>query len=52
MSMERTILSITRQDRIRNTVVRERTKANDVIEQIGSMKGQWAGHIAPMDNDK
>ena len=23
-----------------------------VIEQISSMKGQWAGHIACMDNSK
>ena len=27
----------------------ERTRVTDIIEQIGRMKGQWAGHIARMD---
>ena len=51
-SMERTILSNTRQDSIRNAVIREGPKVNEVIERIGSMKGQWAGHIPHMDNSK
>ena len=51
-NMERVILNVTRQDRIRNAINRERTKVKDVIERISSMKGQWAGHIARMDNSK
>ena len=52
-SMERTSLNITRQDeiRIRIVTIRERTRV-DIIERIGSMKWQWAWHIARMDNSK
>ena len=37
---QRSIQNVTRQDRIRNAINRERTKVKDVIERIRSMKGQ------------
>ena len=51
-SMERTILNITRQDKIGNVTIRDRTRVTDIIERIGSMKEQWAGHITLTDNSK
>ena len=50
--MERAILNIIRQDKIRNAIIRERTKVKDVIERINSMKGQWVGDIARINNSK
>ena len=50
--MERAILNIARQDKVRNAIIRERTTVKDVTERINSMKGQWAGHIARMNNSK
>ena len=37
-------------DKIRNEVVRSRTKVRDVIERAQYTKGQWAGHLARMKN--
>ena len=51
-SMERSILNITRKDHIRNEEVRQRTGATDILGKINTMKGQWAGHLARMDNKR
>ena len=51
-SMEITILNIARQDKIRNFAIRERARVTDIIERMCSMRGQWTGHIARMDNRK
>ena len=47
-STKRAMLNITRRDRIRNEIIRSKTKINDIIEKLSKMKGQWAGHIARM----
>ena len=51
-SMETAIFNTTRQEKIRSAIIREGTKVKDVIERISSMKGQWGGHIARVDNSK
>ena len=51
-SMEKIVLTITKQEKIRNVAMRERTRVNCIIEQIVSLKGQWAGYNAQMDNTK
>ena len=51
-STKRAMLNITRRDRIRNEIIRSKTKINDIIEKVSKMKGQWAGHIARMRNNK
>jgi hypothetical protein len=33
-------------DRIRNQVIRQRTKVTDIAHRISMLKRQWAGHIS------
>ena len=49
-SMERSLLNITKRDKIRNEVIRSKTKVVDIIDKVPCMRGQWAGHIARMSN--
>jgi hypothetical protein len=45
-AMERTMLKITRRDRMRNTWIREKTKVKDVLSEAAKQKWRWAGHVA------
>jgi hypothetical protein len=36
---------ISLRDRIRNQVVRQRTKVTDIAHRIRMLKWQWAGHV-------
>ena len=40
-SMERSLLNITRRDKIRNEIIRSKTGVIDIIEKVKCMKGQW-----------
>ncbi|MEE4247402.1 MAG: reverse transcriptase domain-containing protein [Kangiellaceae bacterium] len=51
-SMERSMLNITLKDRIRKEVIRSKTQLTDITEKAQQMKGQWAGHLARMDNSR
>ena len=51
-SMERAMLNITRKDKIKNEVIRSKTKVIDLLEKVEFTKGQWAGHLARMDNNR
>ena len=51
-SMERSLLNITRRDKIRNEIIRSETGVTDIIEKVKCMKGQWAGHVARMKNTR
>ena len=51
-SMERLMLNITWKDKIRNEVVRSKMQEKDVIKNVQNMKGQWAGHLARINNNK
>ena len=51
-SMERAMFSITRRDKIRNEVIRSTTKVKDIIQKAEQTKGQWAGHLAHMENNR
>ncbi|XP_047984439.1 pickpocket protein 28-like [Leguminivora glycinivorella] len=42
--MERSILGVTRMDRIRNTTLRSKTRIADVGEKTARLKWDWAGH--------
>ena len=48
--MERSILNITLKDKIRNDVIRERTRVKDVTKEALEKKSSWAGHVARMAN--
>ena len=47
-SMERSMLNITRKDKIKNEVVRSKTQVKDIIKKVQNFKGQWAGDLARM----
>jgi hypothetical protein len=51
-AMERAMLGISLRDRVRNQVIRARSKVKDVAEVILAMKWRWAGHVARDDEDK
>jgi hypothetical protein len=41
---ERAMLGVSLRDRIRNQVIRQRTKVTDIAHRITMLKWQWAGH--------
>ncbi|CAH2234109.1 jg1188 [Pararge aegeria aegeria] len=43
--MERAMLGVSLRDRIRNVVIRRRTKVTDIAQRVAKLKWQWAGHI-------
>ncbi|CAH0731533.1 unnamed protein product, partial [Brenthis ino] len=45
-AMERAMLGVSLADRIRNEVIRQRTKVTDIARRISSLKWKWAGHVA------
>ena len=44
-SLERSYMNIKLKDKIKNTTIREKTKAKDIAEQVKTLKWKWAGHI-------
>ena len=47
-AMERRMLNVKLKDRIRNTIIRQRTRGSDIVQYVTNMKWKWAGHIARM----
>ena len=44
--------SITKRDGIRNEIIRSKTEVTDIIASVQRMRGQWAGHVARMSNNR
>nr|ADI61810.1 endonuclease-reverse transcriptase [Bombyx mori] len=44
-AMERAMLGLSLRDRIRNEVIRAKTKVIDIARRVSKLKWQWAGHI-------
>jgi hypothetical protein len=40
------MLEVSLRNRIRNQVIRQRTKVTDIAHRISKLKWQWAGHIS------
>lgn len=51
-SMERIMLSVSIRDKIRNSIIRDKTKLIDVIETITPLKWQWIGHVVRQDTER
>ncbi|CAG9130127.1 unnamed protein product [Plutella xylostella] len=51
-AMERSILGVTRLDRVRNTTLRFATRIKDVGAQTAKLKWAWAGHVMRMHPDR
>jgi hypothetical protein len=41
----RAMLGVSLRDRIRNQVIRQRTKVTDIAQRISMLKWQWAVHV-------
>ena len=48
--MERKMIGVRLIDRMTNTELRNRTKIEDAVTRIKSLKFQWAGHVARASN--
>ena len=44
--MERRMLNVKLKYRIRNTIIRQRTRVTDIVQYVTNTKWKWAGHIA------
>lgn len=44
-AMERAMLGVSLKDKIRNEIIRERTKTTDIARRVSKLKWQWAGHV-------
>ena len=51
-AIERIMLGITRKDRLRNTVILQLIKVEDVIQHIKRSKWKWVGHLYRMYKDR
>ena len=49
-TMERKMLNVKLKDRIRNIIIRQRTKVTDIVKYVTNAKWKtlWVGHIARM----
>ena len=46
------MLIVKLKDRIRNTIIRQRTRVTDIVQYVTNTKWKWAGHIAPMRDNR
>ena len=46
--MTRKMHDVTLKDRLRNTIIRQRTRVTDIVQYVTNMKWKWVGHIARM----
>ena len=52
MRVLRTIVGVTRRDRIRNATIREKLRDIPLLEEVERMKLRWYGHIMRMDEER
>ena len=52
MRVLRTIVGVTRRDRIRNATIREKLGVIQLLEEVERMKLRWYGHIIRMDEER
>nr|ADI61818.1 endonuclease-reverse transcriptase [Bombyx mori] len=51
-AMERAMLGVSLKDKIRNEIIRPRTKVIDIAQRVSKLKWQWAGHICRRTDDR
>ena len=51
-TMEKKMLHVKLKDRIRSTILRQRTRVTDIVQYITNTKLKWAGHIAQMKDNR
>ena len=50
--MEKRMLNVKLKDRIRNTIIRQRTRVTDIVHYVTNTTWKWAGHIARMKDSR
>ena len=51
-AMDRKMLNVKLKYRIRNTIITQRTRVNDIVQYVTNKKWKWAGRIARMKNNR
>ena len=51
-AMERKMLHITLHDKVKNSVIRSKTKVKDILEKIKEAKWRWTGHVARREDNR
>ena len=46
------MLNVKLKDRIRNTIIRQRTRVTDIVQCVTNLKWKWTGHIARMKDNR
>ena len=46
------MLNVKVKDKIRNTIIRQRTRMTDVVQYVTNAKWKWAGHIARVEDNR
>ena len=49
---ERRMLNAKLKDRIRDTIIRQRTRVTDIVQYVTNTKWKWAGHIGRMKDNR
>ena len=50
-AVERRMFNVKLNDRIRNTIIRQRTRVKDIVQYVTNTKWIWAGHIARINDN-
>ena len=50
--MERRMLNVKLKDRIRNTIIRQRTRVTDIVQCVTNTKWKLTGHIARIKDNR
>ena len=51
-SMIRKMLNVKLKDRIRISIIRQRTRLTDIVQYVTNTKWKWAGHIAQIKDNR
>ena len=46
------MLNVKLKDRIRNTIIRQRTRVTGIVQYVTNTKLKWAGHIARIQDNR
>ena len=49
---ERKMLNVKLKDRLRYTIIRQRTRVTDIVQYVTNTKWKWAGHITQMKDNR
>ncbi|GBP07527.1 Putative uncharacterized transposon-derived protein F52C9.6 [Eumeta japonica] len=51
-AMERSMMSIRKQDKIKYTTIRSKTQVTDILTKLDQLKWRWTGHILRSNQEK